>query len=394
MSTTPIVRSADLQKLRDTGYNIQVTDAGCLTLHDVPYVNNARKVLYDGILVSKLELAGDITARPEDHTVKFVGEYPCDSVGNILTILQHESGSYPVGSGIIAQHSFSRKPLNGYTDYFEKMTAYVALLGKHAAALDPDATARTGRVIEPENDTSPFNYLDTASSRAEINEITARLGDEAVAIVGVGGTGSYVLDLIAKTPIKAIHLFDRDRFLTHNAFRAPGAPAIEDLRKQPLKVDHFKEIYSRMHRGIHVHPVRLDATNAGELAGMSFVFLCMDGGPAKRAIVEKLEELGISFVDVGIGLTVKSNKVRGTLRSVLSLPDKRDQARARISFALDDADNEYDKNIQVADLNALNACLAVVAWKKLRGFYFDQGKERFNSYAVASSRLANADIPV
>jgi hypothetical protein len=199
--------------------------------------------------------------------------------------------------------------------------------------------------------------------------------------------------LIAKTPIKAIHIFDPDRFLTHNAFRAPGAPAIEQLRQQPLKVDYFKTIYERMHRGIHAHPVRLNAENVVELKDMSFVFLCMDSGKDKRAIIEKLEEFGIPFVDVGIGLTVKSNKIRGTLRSVISLPDNRDQARSHISFVDDDAANEYDKNIQVADLNSLNACLAVVAWKKLRGFYVDQGRERFNSYVVASSLLTKADIP-
>jgi hypothetical protein len=59
------------------------------------------------------------------------------------------------------------------------------------------------------------------------------------------------------------------------------------------------------------------------------------------------------------------------LRSIVSLPDARERARARISFATDDANNEYDKNVQVADLNALNACLAVIAWKKSRGFYFN-----------------------
>ncbi|KRQ15547.1 ThiF family adenylyltransferase [Bradyrhizobium manausense] len=392
MSIIPIDRSPDLQRLRKEGYNVLVTNAGNLVVQDVPYVNSKREIAI-GALASNLDLAGDITAQPQDHTAKFIGEYPCDSQGNTLTVLQHTSGSFDLGSGFVAQHSFSRKPACGhYENYYEKMTAYIALLGKHVAAIDPLVTAKTHRVIEPEDDNSPFNYLDTASARAEINTITARLAEDAVAIVGIGGTGSYVLDMVAKTPVRKIHIFDADRFLTHNAFRAPGAPAIEELREQPLKVEYFASIYAHMHRGIVPHPFHIDATNVDELNGMSFVFLCMEGGAAKRAIVDKLEALGIPFADVGMGLYAKRNSIGGMLRSVLSLPDARESARARIPFATDDANNEYDKNIQVADLNALNACLAVIAWKKLRSFYFNLGNERLVSYTIANSLLAKGDI--
>lgn len=392
MSIIPIDRSPDLQRLRAEGYNVQITSAGNLVVHDVPYVNSKREIAI-GAVASNLDLAGDVTARPQDHTAKFIGEYPCDSQGNTLTVLQHTSGSFDLGSGLIAQHSFSRKPLRGhYEDYHEKMTAYIALIGKHVAAVDPEVTAKTHKVIEPEDDNSPFNYLDTASARAEINTITARLAEDAIAIVGIGGTGSYVLDLVAKTPVKKIHIFDADRFLTHNAFRAPGAPAIEELRLQPLKVEYFASIYGRMHRGIVPHPINIDATNIAELEGMSFVFLCMEGGAAKRAIVDKLEAMEVPFVDVGMGLYSKRNSLGGMLRSVISLPDARNVARARISFASDDANNEYDKNIQVADLNAFNACLAVMAWKKVRGFYFNLGKERFVSFTVANSLFVKNDV--
>lgn len=391
MSIIPIDRSPDLQRLRKEGYNVRVTSTGYLIVHDVPYVNSKREIAI-GALASNLDLAGDITARPQDHTAKFIGEYPCDSEGKTLDVLRHNSGSYDLGNGLIAQHSFSRKPACGYYEnYYEKMTAYVALLGKHVAVIDPLATARTHKVIEPEDDNSPFNYLDTASARAEINTITARLAEDAIAIVGVGGTGSYVLDLVSKAPVKKIHIFDADRVLTHNAFRAPGAPAIEDLRAQPLKVEYFASIYAHMHRGIVPHPFHIDAANLDQLKDMSFVFLCMEGGVAKRAIVDKLEALGTPFVDVGMGLYTKRNSIGGMLRSVVSLPDAREHARARIPFTADDANNEYDKNIQVADLNALNACLAVIAWKKFRSFYFNLAKERFVSYTIANSLLAKGD---
>jgi hypothetical protein len=38
----------------------------------------------------------------------------------------------------------------------------------------------------------------------------------------------------------------------------------------------------------------------------------------------------------------------------------------------EDADDLYRTNIQISELNALNACLAVIRFKQLRGFYFEE----------------------
>ena len=65
--------------------------------------------------------------------------------------------------------------------------------------------------------------------------------------------------------------------------------------------------------------------------------------------------------------------------------------RKRISFS-DNADrNEYDVNIQIADLNALNATLAVIKWKKLMGFYQDLDGEHHSTYTVGGNMLRNED---
>lgn len=391
MSAIPIARSPDLFRLREAGFNITVTDAGFLVVRDVPYVNGQRQIGY-GAVACQLDLAGDATVRPSDHTAKFMGEYPCDVNGMPLEGLRHSSNACALGDGLTAQHSFSRKPQGGYADYFEKMTTYVSLIMQPALALDPSVTARTRRVVEPEPGESPFNYLDMASSRSEIHEINARLTKIKIAIIGLGGTGSYILDGVAKTPVDEIHLFDADVLLTHNAFRAPGAPTLEELRSQPLKVEYLQAIYSKMRKGILTHPVQVDGSNVGLLAGISFVFLAMDSGPAKGAIIDQLEAWGTPFIDVGMGLYVKRKKIGGLLRTVVSLPGAREEARARISLKKDDAVNEYDRNIQIAELNGLNAFLAVIAWKKHFGYYSDMGNERFTSYSVANSLLVKGDL--
>jgi hypothetical protein len=38
----------------------------------------------------------------------------------------------------------------------------------------------------------------------------------------------------------------------------------------------------------------------------------------------------------------------------------------------DAQDNIYRTNIQIAEINALNACLAVIKYKQLRGFYYQE----------------------
>src|SRR5690606_5159685 len=119
-----------------------------------------------------------------------------------------------------------------YTDYYQKMTTYVAMITGPAQKLDPNVTAQTFQVIASDNPDSPFNYIDNASSRAGITEHSRKLELRKVGIVGLGGTGSYVLDLVAKTPIREIHLYDGDWLVQHNAFRSPGAASVEDLRER------------------------------------------------------------------------------------------------------------------------------------------------------------------
>ena len=105
-----------------------------------------------------------------------------------------------------------------------------------------------------------------------------------------------------------------------------------------------------------------------------------------------LEELGITFVDCGIGEQEVAGALRGTVRVTASTPTKRDHVRRRVSFAPPRADNDYERNIQVADLNALNAVLAVMKWKKLCGFYHDFAHEHESSYTINSHLLTRDEL--
>lgn len=377
-----------LRRLRDDGFNVEI-HAAYLVVGDIPYVNENREICR-GMLAAPLNLNGDILNPPTDHTIRFTGSYPCSSDGQPLEGLRHNSDKVRISDRLTIEYSFSNKPPAGrFENDYDKVVHYVAHLSGPATALDPRVTAQTFQVVEPEEGESPFAYLDTASARAEINMITLKLAVETVGIVGLGGTGGYVLDLLAKTPIKQIHLFDGDKFSSHNAFRAPGAASKDDLHQQLLKVSYFKNRYSNMHRGIIEHPEYIGEETVDQLQNMTFVFVCMDPGPGKRIVILKLEQLGIAFIDVGMGLYVTNEAIGGNLRVTTSLPENRDTPRSQIPLSENLEPNEYDKNIQIADLNALNAVLAVIRWKKLRGFYLDHKHEWQSTYTVGGNLLLN-----
>ena len=389
MSHALISRSNDLSKLRDEGYEVDI-QSNHLVIRNVPYVNNQCHVKR-GLLVSTLDLNGDVTACPSTHQAFFVGEYPCDNNGQFLETIVNGKTQTNLGDDLIINYSFSSKPASGYQDYYHKMSTYIDILSGYARKIDPAVTAKTFGVIESKNTDSVFEYMDNASGRAGISAASAKLESERIAIIGLGGTGSYVLDLVAKTPVREVHLFDDDDFLQHNAFRSPGAASKEELRARYKKVEYLSERYGVMRRGIEAHAVRIDADNVGLLKGMTFVFVCIDNGAAKLPIIEYLEQEGISFIDVGIGIYFKEQdaKIGGHIRVTTSTGNKRACARQHIDFSEGGPNDIYGQNVQVADLNALNANLAVIKWKKLLGFYFDFDHEHHSTYTIDGNSLTN-----
>lgn len=389
MSAGLISRSPDLKKLRDEGYDISVEN-GHLIISDIPYVNGQKQVMR-GTLISNLDLAGDTTSKPKSHVVFWAGEYPCNANGSKITsLVNNENQNNVIREGLVAKFLFSQKPSSqGYSNYYEKMTTYIKMLEGHAKALNSDVTSKTFPVISSNSEESVFFYLDTASSRAGISQLNEKLKMKKVAIVGLGGTGAYVLDLLAKTYVEELHLFDGDDFLQHNAFRSPGAPSKEDLQNKLKKVEYFTEIYSKMHKKIISHAQFVDENNVSELEQMNFVFLCIEGLD-KKIIVEYLVEKGIQFIDVGIGMIPYPNEaLGGIVRTTTCTPEYHNHISNRINFG--DEKNEYSQNIQIADLNALNAVLAVIKWKKICGFYSDYEQEHNSCYTVSTNSLVNED---
>ena len=389
MSQVQINRSSDLQRLRDAGYEIEVRGP-YLLIHQIPYLNGTRELKH-GSLVSELTLSGDMTVRPGTHVIYFVGEHPCHNDGTLLSSIHLQTQNLDLHPGVCVNHGFSSKPPVGYyDDYFHKVSRYADIISAPAKSLHPSATEKTFRQVMDINDTSPFQYVDTNSGRAKIHQISARLSGQQIAIVGLGGTGAYILDAIAKTPVAAIHLFDGDVFHAHNAFRSPGAASVEQLNEQPSKVAYYTEAYSKMHRQVIPHPYYIRTETIEELAQMDFVFICVDNNAVRAQLAVYLADRQQSFIDVGLGIEVSGERLVGLVRVTTSTSAKRSHLPIRLP-AGDQADDDYASNIQIAELNALNAMLAVIKWKKLSGFYQDSDREFHSVYSVNFSEIINED---
>jgi hypothetical protein len=393
MSPKPIDRSPDLRHLRDDGFDISIR-TGYLVMRDVPYVAPGGRPAR-GVLVDFLDLNGEIANPPRDHTMLWAGATPCDRAGQPIGLFDNSESQLQIDSEFATSHRFSAKPKTTDPDYYTKFIRYLRHISAHAQALDATMTAATFPVVQTDDEDSVFLYTDTASSRANVTALNHKLRVDRIAIVGLGGTGSYILDAIAKAEVREIHLFDGDVLHQHNAFRSPGAASLEDLQLKPFKVMFHQERYSRLRRGIVAHPIHITAANLDELNGMNFVFLALDGGPAKRDLVTRLEELGLPFIDVGMDIYEADGALDGVLRVTTSTPTQRDHvwANHRIPFSDGDPQDEYRENIQIVELNALNAALAVIKWKKLVGFYHDAEHEHNSKYTLDGNHLLNEDCP-
>lgn len=392
MSEKLINRSPDLKRLRDEGYEVEVRH-GYLIIHSVPYVNSRREVAL-GKVVTNLTLSNDKTTRPGDHQVWFAGEHPCNHDGNQITGLGNDHGPRTLCEGLEVHHRFSAKAPAGETDYYDKMTRYIAIITNQARTIDSTADARTFKPIPSSEENSVFLYTDSASSRAGISNIAKKLAAPKLAIVGLGGTGAYVLDMTAKTHAQEIHLFDGDLFLQHNAFRAPGAASIQTLEAKLHKVEYFSRIYSQMRRGIVPHPEFVTEENISELAGFDFVFICVDKPAVRKLLFKYLREQNIPFVDAGMELELieEEQSVIGTCRVTMSTPEKSDHLSRHVSLQDAAGDDLYRSNIQIADLNALCAIMAVMRWKKFCGFYQDCYREHQSAYVVNTHQLTRDEL--
>jgi Domain of unknown function (DUF6791)/ThiF family len=354
-----------VQELMDECYDIDFI-GGYFVIYGLPYLDQEGKLQY-GDLTSPVDLADKVIDAPSSHQAWFRGCRPHDETGRVLGLATREH-RVTITASFITDHSFSLKLLDesgqkrNYFSFEEKMRTYLDAITSPAMAAFPEATPLRKIERKAAEQGSPLRFPDTLSSRYHINDVSSLLRGKTVAIIGLGGTGSYILDMIARTHLEKISLFDDDKVHVHTIFRIPGF-IHRAIGKS--KVEALAQQYRQWHTGIVPIRERINPDNIEQLREYNFVFVSIDDGPSRRYILQWLTENGIPFVDCGMGL----NRLPGGLNGVVRItgvdrPAFERTVNTRYLPTEKRKEDEYHKQAQIAEFNALNACLAVIRFKQ------------------------------
>lgn len=361
----------DIRRLLEKGYALRI-DGAHLVVRDIEYLNEQR-ALQVGALVAKLEFIDRIRVKQDNHQVYFSGSVPYGLDGEPIPNLGGGPATITLSKpDVVVQRSFSNKPANGFSDFFEKIEHYVRIISGPAMEMYGANPLTFGIDVDTVSD-SVFKFHDTLTSRAEIGDLANKFKEEVVAIIGLGGTGAYLLDFFVKTPVREIRAFDGDSFHVHNAFRSPGK--LEESELGGGKAETYRKRYENFRERLFVRRKFVDRSSIADFEGVTFAFVCVDKGSARSEIFDLLIDLRIPFIDVGMGLKRKDTGLAGAVRVTYFSADSAMNVRnLQLAETSDEPDDVYRANVQIAELNALNASLAMIRYKQLRGFYADDNK--------------------
>lgn len=377
-----------VQDLDELGYDADFV-GGHFALYGLPYLDQ-EGALQHGDLFTPVNLGADGVIEPGGtHQCWWVGSRPYGRDGVELGVGYADNPRLIV-EGLTANVSFSLKlrdgdaPPRDYASFEEKIRTYLDVIVEPAKAAYPGASPLRGIERRAKEQGSPLRWPDTMSANYGINDVGDRLRGKKVAIIGLGGTGSCILDFIVRTHLENITLFDGDKIHVHTLFRIPGVLGKSAIGRP--KVEALAQHYDAWHAGITPVAERITAENVERLRGFDFVFIAVDDGPSRRFIVDWLSTAGIAYVDCGMGLNRSfGNALNGVVR--ITGVDRAAYDRAVDTPYLptvNPVDAEYRKQAQIIELNALNASLAVIRFKQHFWLYERADEAAWYTFETAS----------
>ena len=249
----------------------------------------------------------------------------------------------------------------------------------------------------------PFKIPNTFEARAALGPVQDRIREQRIAIIGLGGTGAYVLDLMAKTPVPEIHLLDADHVEWHTFMRAPGAPSteeIESLRGNALtKAAYYRSKYDSLREGIYAHAVRVDSSSVFtkflSSQPVDFAFVCIDqekdgDSPRQDVVYAALSKAKIPFIDSGASITLEDHTVRGAVTTSF-YAEGTEAWKEAIPNARVEGNVPGYRNVQLPEVNALAASLAVMEWRRRTEQYVSESASFLHRFRLETPRIVRVD---
>lgn len=234
--------------------------------------------------------------------------------------------------GIVKFHShptgyedFSRTDDKSDFDLFPSIYGWVDDDGPHASVVMLPDRRMFGRSINGENGFHPLRQIlvvdhdigvyfpGAASSVPAHAERHAQLFGErttnllrqlTIGVVGCSGTGSFVVEMLARLGVKKLVLVDPDRVEYRNLNRIVGSTAA-DAATGRSKVEVLGEHVARMglDTRVEVVPRALASVEAVRaLAGCDVLFGCMDSHDGRRTLNRLASFYVLPYFDCGVGL--------------------------------------------------------------------------------------------
>ena len=128
---------------------------------------------------------------------------------------------------------------------------------------------------------------------------------------------------------------------------------------------------------------------------IDYAFVCIDqladgDSPRQDVVYCTLSEAGVPFIDSGVSITVDDGSVRGSVTT---------SAYAAGSMAWKDAipnarvegDGPGYRNVQLPEVNALAASLAVMEWRRRTAQYVSESSSFLHKFRLEEPRIVTAD---
>lgn len=211
-------------------------------------------------------------------------------------------------------------------DLFPSIYGWVDDEGPHASVVMLPDGALFGRAIGVDNRFTALERIMTAGDDVAIEVsaapseapahaerhvqlfgagTTRMFGELAVGVVGCSGTGSLVIEMLARLGVKKLVLVDPDRIEPRNLNRIVGATAA-DAASNALKVEALATSVRRMGLGTEVVPIAKpiatpEAVRA--LASCDILMGCVDSHDGRRTLNRLASFYLLPYFDCGVGLT-------------------------------------------------------------------------------------------
>jgi molybdopterin/thiamine biosynthesis adenylyltransferase/proteasome lid subunit RPN8/RPN11 len=150
-------------------------------------------------------------------------------------------------------------------------------------------------------------------------DIQRLIGHLHIGVVGAGGTGSIVIEQLARLGVGTISVFDGDQFEPSNVNRVYGSSIGDEARgKARIAGDHVERIGLGTIVRAFERPITEEAI-AKELRDCDIIFGCTDNETPRAFLVQIALRYLIPVIDTAVKIDSDSGEIRGVFGRVTTL---------------------------------------------------------------------------